>query len=1731
MFFKWLIIFSIISFPVSAKNDQSKNGTSSITHEESLFSVINELSISSNDESSTMREVVSMNENWAFVGAENDNVYGANSGAVHVFKYVNNQWIKHSKIIPPDGALGDEFGSMLSVAKNENIVAIAAKGVAATSGFSNGAVYIYTLNSESWEYSTKLRVQSSVLDNRFGESLNLDTSDLIVGAPKDDGAVSGSGAAYIFQKNSPTNWSLTEKLFANEAFDTAQFGKSVAIDGDRAIVGVQDGLNLSNFSTGYVVSYLRTAGQWNQDSIIYGAESVGAKFGRSVSISGNHFIVTEQGANKAYIYDRFIGVWRKLKTISLLSSSELTVKIFANRAIIGSGSTSNSGLNQSGSIEVYDFDGLATWSLSDTLTANDLQSNAFVGGRVDFINDKIIGSSNINAAYTFSKLTNWSQSAKLTVDDSTSNDKFGHSVSLFGSYALVGAYGNDDFGSDSGAVYAFKFINSQWVNTGKLVPNDGQSGDRYGYSVSLYNNFALVGAYNNDDMGQNAGAAYVFYRTSSGNWYQATKLYANDGAEFDNFGRSVSLDSTTAVIGAEFADLPGKNSAGAAYVFDLNSITSWPQSSKLTADDSAAFFNFGSAVSINLDRILIGSRRDSTNGGDAGSAYIFDRNNLNNTWTQSLKLTASDGGTNDSFGISVDLDSDQLIVGAQDDGVGSAYVFEKTTNSWSEKVKLNPQSSNSNDNFGASVAINNSDIFVGSYLRDFNGTTSGSVYQYTKTDDLWWQIDEFIASDTGASDNFGRSVSLSEDQVLIGADNKEAGQSYIFYTSQKPTAIFYNLQTNEDTQIVNYNVVDDAIDPDGGINRVIAVTQPLNGSVFNSDSEITYIPDPNYCNDGQPTDDFTYTLNGGSSATISVTVICVDDAAIANDDTLTVSEDETFFIDAQVHDNDTDSDGGSVVVSVTQPNNGESSVFNGSATYKPEPDYCNDGINTDSFTYTLNGGNSATVFVTVTCIGGEPVPNNDVSVAQEDSVRVIEVLENDSRDGNNTALKITSVSQAANGLVAISSNSLRVNYTPNPNFCINDGGTEDFTYTINKRATATVSVSVTCVDDDPVAVADNYTIDEEVVSVFLVYENDTDVDGGPISADSFTQPVNGSVIQVSNGFEYTPDDNYCNTSAATDDFTYKFESSPAATVAVRVNCIFDAAVAIDDAYTTDEDTDTVIDPLSNDVANDSGQLSITFDTQPANGVLQINSGIITYQPNNNYCNDGISTDNFQYSINDGATANVAMTVNCVDDLPIAVDDNVTIDEDTATTFTKAQFLSNDDFDGGDNDILSVTQGAHGTVQLFTNQVFYTPDDNYCTTSGGSDDSFEYTINGGTTATVFITITCVDDLPQGASDEYTIQEDTVSSLDVLANDTDIDGGPIEIISIFEQPTHGTVINNGDNLTYEPEFNFCHSDPDEQETFFYANNGSPLILVSIHIECVDDPLQAIDDFASVNEDESVVVNLIINDIDPDTNGGETEVIESFTQPTNGSVIFEGPDQERILYTPNQNYCNDGVTTDAFSYTVSSQLSADVFITVDCVNDQPSFENLGNQVVQSSDSFSINEWAFGVDMGAENENSSQVVLAYQVEIVSDSQSILVGDVNVDNNGTLSFQTTTSFGTAIIEVSLQDNGGVANSGVDTSNVYSFTLSKIDQVFANGFESLDEFKLLDEITQIQNKSNELVVPFYDFESNSVNYYDHQFLLNDDYQSQELIQLFKSWYAEIRYFQQDSLEQKQNGKR
>jgi hypothetical protein len=333
----------------------------------------------------------------------------------------------------------------------------------------------------------------------------------------------------------------------------------------------------------------------------------------------------------------------------------------------------------------------------------------------------------------------WDYAAKLTAFDASASDYFGYSVAISGSWVVAGAYQDDDHGSASGSAYVFQLTeNGKWDFVSKLRAPDGASSDYFGYSVSISGPWIVVGAYYDDDGGSNSGSAYVFQLTSSGTWTYAEKLIAPDDYSSDYFGYSVAISGSWIVVGA-YADDDGGSASGSAYVWQRTDSGSWEYGNKIIAPDDYSSDYFGSSVSISGSWLVVGAYNDDDDGSSSGSAYVFQLTS-SGSWTYAEKLTAPDAAASDYFGQSVSISGSRIIVGAyQDDDTasnsGSAYVFQLAENgSWEFAEKVASPDAASGDYFGASVGISDSWIVSGAYYDDDVASNSGSVYVFSNSD-------------------------------------------------------------------------------------------------------------------------------------------------------------------------------------------------------------------------------------------------------------------------------------------------------------------------------------------------------------------------------------------------------------------------------------------------------------------------------------------------------------------------------------------------------------------------------------------------------------------------------------------------------------------------------------------------------------------------------------------------------------------------------------------------------------------------------------------------------------------------------------------------------------------------------------------------------------------------------------------------------------------------------------
>jgi regulation of enolase protein 1 (concanavalin A-like superfamily) len=389
-------------------------------------------------------------------------------------------------------------------------------------------------------------------------------------------------------------WTQEAKLTASdkEAYDN--FGSSVSLSGDRAIVGAPYASPGGTYSAGAAYVFTRASnGTWTQEAKLVASDKAQSDyFGNSVSLSGD-------------------------------------------RAVVGAMAASPGGTTYAGAAYIFTRASNGAWTQEAKLTASDKAAYDYFSYSVSLSGDRAVvgamyashgGTYTAGAAYVFTRASNgtWTQEAKLTASDKGAYDQLGYSVSISGDRAIVGA-NNASPGRTwyAGAAYVFtRAINGTWTEEAKLTASDKALYDQFGYSVSLSGDRALVGAIQSDSGGTtDAGAAYVFTRASNGTWTQEAKLTASDKAAYDRFGNSISLTGDRAIVGAPNATPDGTSSAGAAYVFTRASDGTWTQEAKLTASDKAEYDNFGSSVSLSGDRAIVGAPYATST---AGAAYVFN---------------------------------------------------------------------------------------------------------------------------------------------------------------------------------------------------------------------------------------------------------------------------------------------------------------------------------------------------------------------------------------------------------------------------------------------------------------------------------------------------------------------------------------------------------------------------------------------------------------------------------------------------------------------------------------------------------------------------------------------------------------------------------------------------------------------------------------------------------------------------------------------------------------------------------------------------------------------------------------------------------------------------------------------------------------------------------------------------------------------------------------------------
>ncbi|WP_428310802.1 GEVED domain-containing protein [Hydrocarboniphaga sp.] len=534
-----------------------------------------------------------------------------------------------------------------------------------------------------------------------------------------------------------------------------------------------------------------------------GYNSLSQDFGAAVAVNDTTLLVGAPGANgygAVYVFSNTEGSWQLQQQLRASDATAddrfgASVSLSADTILVGAPESENGSPDSAvtpgpGAAYIYLRTG-PTWVEQVKLTGAGIYGDGFgsavalsgdtalVGSPGDFGSKK--GITQGGSAYVFVRSAgSWSQQQRLTASDGKNYDRFGNSVALSGDTALVGASHDSYPKHGSGSAYVFVRSGAVWQTQAHLIGSGSGQYASFGHAVALDGDTALIGGYYES-------TAYVFVR-SEANWTEQVKLKSHA----PDFGYAVALLGDIALIGAR-DDVGSNEDQGSAYLY-ARSGTQWLQQSRLTAADGSAHDAFGTSVALSASTAIVGAVGADIGGDvDQGAAYVFAL--ADGLGEQQAKLTAVANGAAayDHFGYSVALSGDTLLVGVPNDDIGSndqqgsAYVFVLDADNWVQQARLEAPDPSSGDEFGYSVAVSGDTLLVGTPFDDTGSNVNqGSVYVFARTDSGWSQQAKLVASDGAAYDDFGHSVAIDEDSLLVGtpfddtSSNVNQGSVYVF---------------------------------------------------------------------------------------------------------------------------------------------------------------------------------------------------------------------------------------------------------------------------------------------------------------------------------------------------------------------------------------------------------------------------------------------------------------------------------------------------------------------------------------------------------------------------------------------------------------------------------------------------------------------------------------------------------------------------------------------------------------------------------------------------------------------------------------------------------------------------------------------------------------------------------------------------------------------------------------
>lgn len=751
---------------------------------------------------------VDLDGDYLLIGAVGRDVTGStdNDGGAYLFKRVSDTNVSQlAMLTASDASSYDSFGNAVSIHGDYLLIGAVNDDVPSAD---EGSAYLFKRNSDSnISQIAKVVADDAQNSDRFGHSVSIDYPYFVIGTNNASGTDPNGESIYLFEIYSDSNVSQVQRIQGSSSTTGDHFGSSVAINKNYIVAGSYYNTIGSEYT--YIYRKATDNSITEVKKLVSNKPKSGDSFGYSVAIDTNLIAIgavgegTSSYEGAAYIFDMepfsrpyFYNPPTDVNRSEVFKKG--VIHSFSNEAASPAGSLTYSSGGTDGSH--FSFSGADIYFLSNVTTDAAADYEVPVDSDTDNNYSVTVTAMDPSGTTTTHNLNITIldkaafEVAAFSGYDSQNGDAFASSIATDGNYTIVGAPGEDSTAVNSGAAYLYykNPADQSVVKVAKIKAPAGDidSNDTFGNAVAIDGDYIVIGAENDDSN----GSAYVYKRVNNTTVQFLSKIQGSNASGNDKFGNSVSIYNKLIAVGSPLTD-NGATNDGYTYIYDINSSDGVNELISIPSPDQVNDNNFGQAVSINLDYLLVGSRLNANN---QGHGYLFYIDTASTpSATKTADINASDAGNDNNFSQSLSLSGDYMIIGAPgNDTNGSAYIFKKdAAGAVTEIVKLHPNDLSTAAYYGASVSMygesgNYKTVIAGAPHNATPQLNSGSVYLYSFNilDHTTVQLDKLTPSDASIDKNFGEAVSANGDTLSIGmkfVDTQSSGttakgKAYIF---------------------------------------------------------------------------------------------------------------------------------------------------------------------------------------------------------------------------------------------------------------------------------------------------------------------------------------------------------------------------------------------------------------------------------------------------------------------------------------------------------------------------------------------------------------------------------------------------------------------------------------------------------------------------------------------------------------------------------------------------------------------------------------------------------------------------------------------------------------------------------------------------------------------------------------------------------------------------------------